>query len=188
MLWSNRKEEPPGKIKIGDPFPKSNLVLKDSRSAWTMLSGSGLLFLIIMPEVTAKDFYDFNESALKFGLALNRGVVHLLMSFSEWITAEAPMDPYCHTEAVREQFISANGTKQNIPVVLIESAGDLVRGIRILPFRQNIMDEIRHLYSLSCIEHSSQRSVHRALELTKKVSHPNAGDLFNQTVMCKLFN
>lgn len=189
MLWPNAEGQSPGNIKIGDPFPKSDLVSGGSPSAWTMLSGPGLLFLIIMPDVTGEDFQGFNESIIKFAVAWDRGVVHLLMSFSEWVVAEAPMDPYCHTEAEREQFISAGGMKQNIPVVLIESGDDIVRGIRILLFRRKIMDKIRHLYNVSGTEHLSQRSVRRALELTKKVSHPEPGDLFNdRAVMCQQFS
>lgn len=188
MLWPNG-EQSLGEIKIGDPFPKSDLILGDSRTAWTMLSGPTLVFLIVIPKLTGRDVPGFNESPIKFGLAWDKGLVHLLMDFSGWLTAEAPMDPYLHTESENQQFISAGGSRQNVPVVLIESPGDLVRGIRVLPLQMKIADQIRHLYKKSADVHLSQRSVHRSIESTEEVSHPEPGDLFgDRTVMCQLFN
>jgi hypothetical protein len=188
MLWPNQ-DQPTGKINVGDPFPKSNLILGDSRAAWTLLSGETLLFLIVMPKFTSRDVPGFNESPIKFGVAWDKGLVHLMMDFSEWLIAEAPMDPFGHTAAQNEEFVSASGQRQNVPVVLIESPHDLVRGIRILPLRMKIIDEIRHLYIKSRDVHETQRSVQRTIELTKEVSHPRPGDLFNdRMVMCQLFN
>jgi hypothetical protein len=188
MMWSN-EELASGKVKIGNPFPKSDLIVGTSRTAWTLLSGPTLLFLIVIPELAGRDPLGFNESALHFGVAWDEGLVHLLVDFSGWLTAEAPMDPYQHTESENEHFISAGGRRQNVPIVLIEGSDNLVCGIRVLPLRPEVTGQIRHLYGKSVGIHHSQRSVYRAIELTEEVSHPEPGDLFDdRTVVCQQFS
>lgn len=187
MVWSNG--QPPGEINVGDPFPKGDFILGDSRNAWTLLSGPTVLFLIVIPELGQRDLPGFESAPIKFGVAWEKGLAYLLMDFDEWLTMEAPMDPYMHQEPARETFTSAGGTKQNLPVVLVEGSGQVVRGVRLLPLRRKIIDEIRRLYLKSTDVHDTQTSVHRAVEFTKEVSHPEVGDLFrNQTVMCQFFN
>jgi len=187
MMWPN--EEPAGEITIGHPFPKTDLIFGSRRKAWTLLSGATVLFLIVIPDLGREDLPRFEAAPIKFGVAWEKGVVYLLMDFDDWRTVEAPMDPYMHDVGARKTFTSAGGTKQNLPVVLVEGSGQVVRGIRLLPLRQKIIDEVRRLYRESAQVHDPQSSVQGAVECTRKVSHPDVGDLFgDRTVMYQLFN
>jgi hypothetical protein len=176
MVWSY--EEPVGEVSIGHPFPRSDLIIGAFRRAWTLLSGPTVLFLIVIPELGRRDLPRFESAPVKFGVAWEKGVVYLLMDFDEWLAVEAPMDPYLHERAARETFTSAGGTKQNLPVVLVEGSGQVVRGIRLLPLRRTVMDEVRRLYLESTQIHDTQRSVRDAIGQTLEGPHPGEGALF----------
>jgi len=184
MHWANG--QPPDGMKIGDPFPKSDLISGTSRGAWAMLAGPTVIFVVVIPELGPSDLPGFTQPPVRFGLACRRGIVFLLLDFAGWIVAEAWMDPFMHTRSVREDFITAE-TPQNMPVVLLQGNGQLVRGIRILPLRRKLADEMRHLYGRSREIHANQRAVYRTVELIEQ-SHPEAGDLFDRVAMCQVFH
>ena len=184
MHWANG--QPPDGIKIGDPFPKSDLILGTSRGAWAMLAGPTVVFVVVVPELGPDDLPGFTQPPVTVGLACERDVVFLLLDFAGWIVAEAWMDPFMHAQSVRDEFLTADQTPQNMPVVLVQGNGQLIRGIRILPLRRTMADEIRHLYGKSHERHANQRAVHRTVELIEQ-SHSEAGDLFDRATMHEVF-
>lgn len=128
----------------------------------------------------------FNESTVTFGVASERAVVFIGLDFSDWIVAEASMDPYEPTSAERASFINAGG--HNFPVVLVEDPAQTVRGVRILPLQARIANKIRFLYDRSCNTHSNQVSFRRTVEWVRKVSHTTPEALIQSATVTQVFN